>query len=234
MKKEIKIVVFSDTHGFHGLLDLPSDGIDMAIFAGDAGTHKNPYSNINSVLDFIEWYSKIPIKHKIWIAGNHCTSIEAGLVDARQLSEEKGLIYLEHETKFVNGIEVFGSPYTPTFYNWAYNVDRDKLREYWNQIPVTTELLIIHGGPHGVGNLNKTLEGEDVGCIELETFLILKDGLPKLKMFIQGHIHEGYGYEKIGDKLLINASVLNRDYKLVNKPFIITMDSLTKKIISIE
>jgi Icc-related predicted phosphoesterase len=204
----------------------------MAIFAGDAGTYKNPYSNINSVLDFIEWYSKIPIKNKIWIAGNHCTSIEAGLVDARKLSEEKGLIYLEHETKFIDGIEIFGSPYTPTFWNWAYNIDRDKIRDYWTQIPITTEILIIHGGPHGIGKLNTTLEGEDVGCKELE--ILIKNDLPSLKMFIQGHIHEGYGYEKHGEKLLINASVLNRDYKLVNNPFIIKMDLKTNKIISIE
>ena len=229
--KEINIVIFSDTHGFHGLLDLPIDGIDMAIFGGDAGTHKNPYLNINSVLDFIECYSNIPIKHKIWIAGNHCTSIEKGLVNAKELSEEKGLIYLEHETKIINGIEIFGSPYTPTFLNWAYNVNSDKIFNYWEEIPSTTELLIIHGGPHGFGGLNKTLEGNDVGCKALET--VIKNDLPKLKMFIQGHVHEGYGYETFEDKILINASVLNRDYELVNKPFIVKMDLDTKKIISI-
>jgi Icc-related predicted phosphoesterase len=228
----MKIIVFSDTHGSHGLLDLPIDGIDMAIFAGDAGTYKNPYSNINGILDFIEWYSKIPIKYKIWIAGNHDTSTEAGLVDARQLSEEKGLIYLEHETKYVNGIEIFGSPYTPTFYNWAYNVDRDKLRDYWNQIPVTTEILITHGPTYGIGKLGVVKSGEDVGDEELTN--IIKNTLNNLKFTVFGHIHEGYGYHKENDKLFINASVLDLDYKLVNKPFIITMNLETKKITSIE
>ena len=92
--------------------------------------------------------------------------------------------------------------------------------------------MIIHGGPHGIGSLNRTLEGDDVGCKELE--ILIKDDLPNLKMFIQGHIHEGYGYEKLGEKLLINASVLDRDYKLVNKPYIVKMNLNTKKIISIE
>lgn len=227
-----KILLFSDTHGSHGYLNLPTDGIDMVIFAGDAGTYKNPYSNINGVLNFIEWYSRIPIKHKVWIAGNHCTSIEAGLVDAKKLSEEKGLIYLQHESITIDGIEIFGSPYTPTFWNWAFNVDRNKIRNYWNQIPNTTDILVIHGGPRNAGKLNVTIEGEEVGCAELET--VMKNDLKDLKVFVQGHIHEGYGTHYFGDTLLVNASLLDRDYKLVNNPYILTYDVENKKVISIE
>jgi Icc-related predicted phosphoesterase len=232
MKNEIKILLFSDTHGKHNLLDLPTDGIDMCIFAGDAGTYKNPYTNIGSILNFIDWYAKVPINNKIWIAGNHCTSIEAGLVDARKLSEENGLIYLEHETKIVNGIEIFGSPYTPYFYNWAYNVDRGKIKDYWNLIPKTTEILVTHGPTYGISNLGVVEQGEDVGDEELTK--VIKNNLNNLKLTVFGHIHEGYGYHEEDDKLFVNASVLNLEYQLVNKPFIVTMDLDTKNIISIE
>jgi Icc-related predicted phosphoesterase len=206
----------------------------MAIFAGDAGSYRNPVMNVNGVLDFIEWYSSLKnIKDKVWVAGNHDTSIENGLVDAKKLSLEKGLIYLQHESGVVNGIEIFGSPYTPSFgVGWAFNVSRNKILNYWEEIPKTTEILVIHGGAKGLGGLNIIEEGEDVGCDYLKGFL---ETLPNLEIFIQGHIHEGYGVHQINNgALLVNASVLNRDYKLVNKPYIITFDVKAKKIINIE
>jgi Icc-related predicted phosphoesterase len=224
-----RILLFSDTHGLHGGIKIPTD-IDMAIFAGDAGTFKNPYSNISSVLNFIEWYASLPIPNKIWIAGNHCTSIEAGLVKAKELSLEKGLIYLEHESITIDGLEIFGSPYTPEFWAWAFNVSRNKLRDYWNQIPVTTDILVVHGGPHGVGVA--ICDDGDVGCVELET--VCDNDLKQMFLCVSGHLHEAYGvFEKDG-KTYINASVLNDDYKLVRNPFIITVDTETKKILTIE
>jgi len=232
MKNEIKILIFSDTHSLHGKLEFPND-IDISIFAGDAGTYRSPIMNVNGILDFIDWYASVPnIKHKIWISGNHDTSVQAGLVDAKKLSEEKGLIYLQHESCNVEGIEFFGSPYTPTFgVGWAFNVPRYKIKDYWDEIPLSTEILITHGGPEKIGGLNIVEEGHDVGCTELMHVLLNK--LPNLKIFCQGHIHEGYGYYEENGKLFINASVLNRDYKLVNKPFIITFNLTEKKVISI-
>jgi Icc-related predicted phosphoesterase len=49
-----------------------------------------------------------------------------------------------------------------------------------------------------------------------------------LKLFIQGHIHEGYGYHQIDEKLFINASVLNLQYKMVNKPVVLNIDEEKK------
>lgn len=66
----MKILFISDTHGMHNQLIIP-EGVDMIIHAGDVANYKDPGRNTNEVLDFIEWYEKIEIKHKIWIAGNH-------------------------------------------------------------------------------------------------------------------------------------------------------------------
>lgn len=232
-KRNIRVLLFSDTHGLHSNLTIP-DNIDISIFSGDAGTYRNPVMNTNPVLDFIEWYSSLKnIKNKIWIAGNHDTSIEHGLVDAKKLSFEKGLIYLHHETTIVNGLEIFGSPYTPSFgIGWAYNVSRNNIINYWETIPKTTELLIIHGGAKGLGGLNVIEEGDDVGCVYLKNII---NKISKLILFQQGHIHEGYGVEPLENGgMAFNASVLNRDYKLVNKPYVVTIDIKRKKIIKIE
>lgn len=230
MKKNIKIICFSDTHRNHDFLNIDGD-FDIAIFSGDAGTYRNPYQNQSAILDFIEWYSSLKsIKHKIWIAGNHCTSIEHRLVDAKKLSEEKGLIYLQHDFVEVEGLKIFGSPYTPSFgYGWAFNVDRGKpIERFWSQIPEDVEILVVHGPPYG--RLDKVQSGERVGCKDLTERI---KSLKNLKLVQYGHIHEDYGHEIIDNVNYINASVLNLRYELVNKPFVVEINE-NKEIVKVE
>lgn len=232
--KTKRILIFSDTHGLHNLINIP-ENIDIAIFAGDAGTYQNPIKNISGVLNFINWYSKLNIKHKVWIAGNHDTSIEQELVNAKELSKENGLIYLEHESCVIDGLNIFGSPYTPSFgYGWAFNVDRNKLIHYWNEIPTDTDILITHGGPFNVGCLNVVDRGKDVGCEALAH--IIETKLNSLKLACSGHIHEGYGYfQKSPDKpLFVNASVLDVYYENTNNPYVVTIDIENKLILGVE
>ncbi len=218
MKK--KIVFFSDSHGEHRKLNLPD--ADMLIFAGDAGTYRSPYQNEAGIRDFIDWLgsvNNIPIK--IWIAGNHCTSIEHRLVDARTLSQERGLIYLENETIEIGGIKIFGSPITPSFgFGWAFNANRgDRIREYWSQIPNDVDIVVTHGPAHGIRD--RTIGGEHVGCVDL----LAKINLIKPSIFVFGHIHEACGITKQNDTLFINASVLDERYKLVNKPVLVELEN---------
>ena len=60
------ILHLSDTHSkHHELRNLPP--ADIIIHSGDitfAGSE-------NEVMDFIEWFSALPYKYKIFIAGNH-------------------------------------------------------------------------------------------------------------------------------------------------------------------
>jgi Icc-related predicted phosphoesterase len=227
------ILLFSDTHGKELELILPSGAIDIAIFAGDAGTYKNPNQNVRSVLDFIDWYASIEnIKHKIWIAGNHCTSIEAGLVDAKKLSEEKGLIYLEDETIEIDGLKIFGSPWTPWFHSWAFNVNRgDEINKHWQKIEPNTDIIVTHGPPSNVDFLDRCIDGRKVGCADLTKRIV--EVKPSLCVF--GHIHEGYGYTKKEifsedfesvEKVItfVNASVLNHRYEMTNKPIVVELD----------
>lgn len=219
-----KILCFSDSHGKHKDIELPNEEIDIAIFAGDAGTVRNPHMNQQGILDFIEWYSSLPnIKHKIWIAGNHCTSIEAKLVDAKLLSKEKGLIYLEHETIEIEGLKIFGSPYTPSFgYGWAFNVPRNELRTYWRDIPKDVDVLITHGPPFGIGDYVPYNNGEWVGCEEL--LHVVSKELTNLKLNVFGHIHYSYGVVNKCETTFVNASVVNEGYVVVNKPILIEIN----------
>ena len=66
----MRILHVSDSHSYHEQLEIPS-GIDMIIHSGDCSNNINPYLNENEVRQFIEWYKEVPVKYKIYVAGNH-------------------------------------------------------------------------------------------------------------------------------------------------------------------
>lgn len=203
---------FSDTHSMERKLVVPD--VDMAIFCGDAGTYKDPIRNQKGVLDFIEWFEELPIKHKIFIAGNHDTSIEAGYVRPKELC--KSCVYLEHESVQIEGFKIFGSPWTPVFYDWAFNAIQEQLVNLWNEIPEDTDIVITHGPAGGIMD-RCSRDGYRAGCGEL--YSRLRTIQPKVHAF--GHIHENTGIQKMGNTKFINCAVVDDNYKLTNNGIIL-------------
>ena len=175
----------SDTHTYHWLLTVP-EGIDMVIHTGDCSNPRDPYINEKQVRDFLIWYHSLPIKYKIYVAGNHDTSIEKGLVD-KQTFKDLGIIYLENEDVVIEGIKIWGSPYTPTFGNWAFMKARDKINRVWEHIPDDADIIAVHGPPKGIMDLSYSRENvlEYCGCNALKKRVL--NIQPKL--FLSGHIH---------------------------------------------
>jgi len=205
----MKLYCISDTHTFHRQLQLPNN-IDVLIHAGDVSNVKDVYRNEAEVLDFIEWYGNLPISYKIMIAGNHDGSIERKLV-TREFIESKGIIYLEHESVEIEGFKIFGSPYSPTFFDWYFMKARDKLSRYWDEIPEDTDILITHTPPKGILDLSYDRDGklEYCGCSALMKKVMKVQ--PKFHIF--GHIHDCEGVRNQGIRsfqgcqtIFINAS----------------------------
>lgn len=145
----MKIWHISDTHTYHDLLKIP-EGIDIVIHSGDCSNPRYPYNNEPEVRGFIDWYKKLPIKHKVYVAGNHDTSIEKRLVIKKDF-EDAGITYLENEYVTIENIKIFGSPYTPQFGNWAFMKDRVKLDRFWrNVMNEHCDIVVVHGPPKGV------------------------------------------------------------------------------------
>lgn len=115
--------------------------------------------------------------------------------------------YLENESAVVQGIKVWGSPMTPTFFNWAYMAGDHDLASYWEKIPDDVEIVITHGPPYGIQDRVLRPFGRDphVGSQTLRNRLIYGN-FPNLRAVIFGHIHEGYGSQIVDDVLYINAS----------------------------
>lgn len=189
------ILHISDTHGYHS--DIPPsrfDGIDLVIHSGDCSNYRDPYRNEPEVRDFIDWYSAIPVRYKIFVAGNHDTSLEKRLVTAKDF-ESAGIIYLENSDVVIDGIKFWGSPITPTFFDWAFMRKREKMHKVWAAVPDDTDVLITHGPPKGVRDLSFDREGnlQMCGCKSLmKRCWALRD---TLKLVCFGHIHNMDGVD---------------------------------------
>ena len=126
-----------------------------------------------------------------------------------------GVTYLEDEEVEIEGLRLWGSPWQPWFYDWAFNLPRGPaLRAKWDRIPAGIDVLVTHGPPHGV--LDHVGRGEDVGCEEL--LEAVRRVRPRLHVF--GHIHEGYGQLERDGVRFVNASTCTLSYDPVNAPIL--------------
>lgn len=180
------ILHISDTHTYHDLLKIPS-GIDMIIHSGDCSNPRDPYNNEPEVREFIDWYKEIPVKYKVYVAGNHDTSIEKGLVTKKDF-EDAGIIYLENESVVIEGIKIFGSPHTPNFGNWAFMKERNKLERFWRlAIDEDVNIVVTHGPPKGILDKSYDRENNMEACGDKSLLNRILEVQPTYSLF--GHIH---------------------------------------------
>jgi len=185
----MKILHISDTHGFHAKFpDERFKDVDVVVHSGDCSNYFDPYRNYHEVLDFIEWYKKVPVKHKIYVAGNHDTSIERRKVTPEDF-KAAGIIYLENQSTIIDGVKFYGTPITPTFGQWAFMKAREKTHLVWEAIPDDTNVLIVHGPPKGIRDLSYDRQGKLEFCGDnalLKKCISLQN---TLKFVCFGHIH---------------------------------------------
>lgn len=213
----LTIVAISDVHGKFNKLEIPE--CDILISCGD-------YSFVgqdHEIRNFHKWLDKQPAKHIISVQGNHERGVQAQFSLSEQLAKDvcprvhfidEGLIELE-------GLKIWCSAYTPTFFNWAYMKDRGpEIKEHWDRIPDDTDILVTHGPPYGI--LDKVeiqhpsghIIEKFTGCVDL---LDRVKQLPKLQAHFFGHIHEGHGK----DGIFHNVSICDEHYKPINEPRIV-------------
>ena len=186
----MRILHISDTHCLHAHIPVPD--VDMIIHSGDCSNIQEPHRNANEVLAFLDWYAHLNVKYKVFVAGNHDTSIWKRLVTPEYI-RDLGIIYLENNTYAIeHGVDVFslwGSPITPTFSKgWAWNMSRNKIQNVWRTIPDNADIIITHGPPKGILDISTNREGdlEFCGCKSL--YNRIKEVDPILCCF--GHIHD--------------------------------------------
>lgn len=124
-------------------------------------------------------------------------------------AQKHGIIYLEEglrtfELKNGARFTVYASQYQPEFYNWAFMYPRTQDRfnpsdsnstfQAPNPVPSFpgVDIMLTHGPPQSI--LDKVVPGNyEVGCEHLRR--AVERTRPRIHCF--GHIHEGYGAERI-------------------------------------
>ncbi|QYO65656.1 metallophosphatase domain-containing protein [Leptolyngbya sp. 7M] len=204
----MRIVCISDTHNCNEQINVPEG--DLLIHSGDATIT----GTTEEIRNFTRWFAGLPHKNKIFVAGNHDWLFEREPRSARQLLDAS-IIYLQDSAVTINGFHIYGSPWQPRFYDWAFNLMRGpELAKKWAMIPEDIDILITHGPPHGIlDEVPRQWGIENTGCEELGKRVDKIASGGRLKLHIFGHIHCGYGtYEKFGVKF-INASTCDEQYK---------------------
>ena len=174
------IFVFSDTHGQHRDVTVPEEA-DIVICGGDAVEDD---LNGDEYDDFIDWFSGLSAKWKIFIPGNHELSFEIDKSEEiEKAMDDKGISVLQNSIDDCDGV---------TICSIGGNIsiaDAD--------IPTGIDILVTHYPPYGILD-------EGLGSPEILNFVMKSK--PTYHLF--GHIHATAGQElQFGETLCRNIGI---------------------------
>jgi predicted phosphohydrolase len=206
----MRVVCLSDTHLRHEGISVPAG--DLLLVAGDT-TRRGSLAELDEV---DAWLGSLPHPHKVLIAGNHDFAFETEPEAAR--ARVRHATYLQDEELTVGGLRIWGSPWQPVFFDWAFNLPRGApLREKWDLVPPGIDVLLTHGPPRGI--LDRTAHGEDVGDDDL--LAAVRRVRPRLHVF--GHIHESRGTLLRDGVTFVNAACCDLRYRPTQAPIVIDL-----------
>jgi len=253
----MRITHISDTHNKHNQLNGKLPGGQLLIHSGDISSLGREYE----VESFIKWFGKQDYTHKVFVAGNHDMSFDREILlrdklahfegkyftdDDEPCAEGKpqwleeilgnlpnGMYYLENSSIKLEGINIWGSPVSPSFgYGWGFNKDRGHdINEVWSTIPMDTDIVITHSPIYGYNDRAQNTN-QNVGCSDL--YHRLHEVKPHLHF--AGHIHEGHGWGTIpykdewGDIYTFNGSTCNLRYEAINNPNTFDYDFVSREL----
>lgn len=214
----MKIVAMSD---MHGQLPRAIPACDLLLIAGDIApitNHDLEFQRGWLNDEFRSWLKQVPARKIIGIAGNHDFIFER-LPEA--VPQNLQWTYLQDSGTTWEGLRIWGTPWQPWFFDWAFNGYPEKLQKQWALIPNDTDILLVHGPPRGYGDGVPEEDGVRLcGCpYLLET---IKRIGPRLVVF--GHIHEGRGEWQLGPTKLANVTLLDERYRAVYQPVVFDTD----------
>eukprot|EP00927_Polykrikos_kofoidii_P056723 TRINITY_DN50801_c0_g1_i1.p1 TRINITY_DN50801_c0_g1~~TRINITY_DN50801_c0_g1_i1.p1 ORF type:complete len:649 (-),score=64.94 TRINITY_DN50801_c0_g1_i1:47-1903(-) len=225
----LRFVCISDTHGRHEELTPRLPRGDVLLHAGDFSMA----GELDEVQDFGRWLQSLEYEKKIVIAGNHDLSFDKSYTGHHSKDDVLGnatreaflrlcdtdgsLIYLEDAECSIRGVRIYGTPWQPEFGCWAFNLKRGStLADKWRAIPVSVDVLLVHGPPLGRGDLCLP-SNQRSGCADL--LAEIQDRIhPAFCVF--GHVHEGAGVTFDGKTHYVNASSVNEHYEVVHPPLV--------------
>lgn len=220
----MKLCFISDTHEQHRWLQIPK--CDVLVHTGDHAfqNYGTPgYRELPNLLDYSDWCRDLLeqgiIKHAVTIAGNHDRAFEDCNAEARAALGSY-VTYLQDEGIVIGGKKFWGTPWTPRYYDWGFQLDSDEhAREVWKDVPSDVDVLLTHGPAFGW--LDENPNKHKCGCKELERLI----NRIQPAIHAHGHIHQSHGVamdSSIGT-LRVNGASCTEKYKPNNKPIVVEL-----------
>lgn len=219
-----KFVCISDTHSQLKYVNIP-DG-DILLHSGDLTGRGGIQETSREVYEISKHRQRF--KAIVLIEGNHDRLGEFNPTAMDQMCLDSGITLLRDTSTTIEGFKFYGSPYTPEFHNWAFNLPRGQaLKDKWSLIPDDTQILMTHCPPMGIlDNVQRydavaaKWEIEHAGCANLYNRI---QDLKYLKLSVFGHLHANHGQFQIGNTTFINASTCTEKYNPSNPPIVIDL-----------
>ena len=208
----MRLVHLSDTHGIP--VEVP-DG-DLLIHTGDFSAHGDDRDCIR----FHLWMAHLPHPIKLLVPGNHDHLFETDPSYARSLIPSVTVLLDEYIE--INGLRIFGTPWTLPYKNWAFMKTDSALARLYRQLTGPIDILASHGPAYGcvdAARIPNTTRTTPAGS------RALRDILPTLqtRLLLSGHIHESYGVYQSPSCLHVNSSILNKRGLSPNRPHVIDL-----------
>lgn len=201
---KVKIWHISDTHGYHRKLEVPK-GVEIVIHSGDAGNSRDQYRSEPEVRDFANWYAALDIMYKVYVGGNHDSSLEHLLIN-KKFFDMLNIDYLFNDSIDIMGLNIWGSPFTPQFGNWSFMRNRSKLGKLWENIPDDTDILVTHGPPKYKLDISEKRDRSLEACGDSALSKKVNKIKPKLHCF--GHIHNMDDIKNAGVLKLVENNII--------------------------
>jgi Icc-related predicted phosphoesterase len=215
----MRIAAISDLHGW---LPPAIPSCDLLLIAGDVcpdAPGSGLYANRSRVApiqarwlreQFGPWLGGQPAHRVVMCWGNHDY-----VGEFPDLVPPLPAVVLTDAGTEVGGLRIYAMPWTwfsPVM--WAFDVPESTVEERVAQIPSDVDVLMTHGPPYGIRDLN--VEHERTGSRPMARAL---PRLANLRLHVFGHIHEARGVEGRHH----NVAVLDERYRPYRLP-IATID----------
>ena len=216
---DVRIVVVSDTHGLHEMLEIPKG--DVFVHCGDIfflSCLYNKDTMRKRLIEFDSWLSTLPHKEKIVIGGNH-----DDILESLSRKEVEGILknctYLCNDSiELKSGLRIFGSPISssngPLSINHAFQASKERNMPsvFDAERARTADIVLLHGPPYSVPMVRK----------------FVRDSKPRL--VIHGHVHEKHGMTTSNDTtVVVNATTMGSKYSPTNPAVVIDLPFLSKR-----
>ncbi|KAL2438877.1 hypothetical protein ABEF95_014638 [Exophiala dermatitidis] len=208
--RRVRIVCISDTH--NQTPKLPPG--DILIHAGDL-TNQGAFSELQKTVDWLRRMDQFQIR--VVVCGNHDITCDISFYQQygayyhnrtnqdperciALFHSDPSIVYLNHEARIVrvnfadgsySTLKIFGSPYSPTRRLWAFGYEPENAFQLWKQIPLDADIVVTH--TPAKFHRDESHSHGAAGCETLREML----WRVRPRLFVCGHIHEGYGVEVV-------------------------------------